>query len=133
MFNVAVYCLESLNECHDYSIEVKANLPSLVPDDSVFTLDAIECGIYTLNDMIECHIGEKLQWEKIIELFGSMQSALQLELIEGTADDTDVRERILSQVSLSFTGMNWPTYGLGEEHQSKWKETFVKELKLYLR
>ena len=133
MLNLASYCQESLNDCSDYTIKLKERLSSLVPRDSLFTLDAIECGIYALNDIIECHLDKKLKWDKIIDLFGNFSTEIQLELIQGTADDTDVRERILSDISLYMTGMAWPEYRDTETHRTNWKEKFYRELTLYMR
>ena len=122
--------MSGIIEC---TIKVKERLSSLVPRDSLFTLDAIECGIYALNDIIECHLDKKLKWDKIIDLFGNFSSEIQLELIQGTADDTDVCERILSDISLHMIGMDWPMHGHDETHKLKWKETFINELNLYMR
>jgi hypothetical protein len=129
LISVSQVCTEAKNE----SSSVLFDITKYIPNESVYTKEAIECGIYNLDEVIQSHYRAKLKWETLFLIFGTVDSFVQLELISGFGDDSVTRDGTLNATSKFLLGMSVPTYGDTNEHQSKWKLLLTAALDKYSR
>lgn len=105
-----------------------------VPEKSIFTKEAIECGLYNLDTFIQCHLQGALKWETIILIFSNLGTTNQSQLICDYADhDTLTREDILDKASQFLIGRPWPTYGSTQEEKDSWKLFMTAAMDKYSR